>query len=167
MTDAPASDRGPRRGSGTPRPLLLIPVVVGVLAVVFGVYEIVERNLLAPRVSMETLHFLHIIRGIASSLLLAGIVAWYLLRRGMPVFPPSPGAEAPTALVELEERARQNGRWFVHARWVAVGVILGLILIAVPLARMLPRATLVPLLVSWGVLANATQWLGAFTVVAT
>jgi signal transduction histidine kinase len=158
MTDAPSSGSGPRRGSGTSRPLLLIPVVVGVLAVVFGVYEIVERNLLAPRVSMETLHFLHIIRGIASSLLLAGIVAWYLLRRGMPVFPPSPGAEAPAASVELEERARQNGRWFVHARWVAVGVILGLILVAGPLARMLPRATLAPLLVSWGVLATANLW---------
>jgi len=158
MPGAPASDDHLRRGTGAARPLLLIAIVVGVLAVVFGVYEVVERNLLAPRLSMETLHLLHTIRGVASSLLLAGIVAWYLLRAGAPVFPTSAGQEAPVGLGELEERARQHGRWFVQARWVASGVILGLILIGGPLTRMLPPATLAPLLVWWGGLIAANLW---------
>ncbi len=155
MTDAPAGQTAPRGVRSPSRRQLLVLLVVGFLAIIFGLYEVVERTLLAPRVSMETLHLLHILRGVGSSLFLAGFVAWYLLRRGVPVFPPSPGVEASPAFVDIGERGRQHARWFVHARWIAIGVILGLILISGPLVRMLPRATLVPLLLWWSVLPLA------------
>ncbi|MBI5709420.1 MAG: PAS domain-containing protein [Candidatus Eisenbacteria bacterium] len=158
MTDAPPSgqrSRPPRRAS---RLQFVIPVVVVCLAAVVGGYQIVERTLIAQRASTESLGFLQIIRGVVFSLLLAGLGVWYLLRRSVPVFPSSPAVEAPLVLAEVDERARQHARWFVHARWVALGVILGLILIAGPLARMLPGATLVPLLAWWVVLLAANLW---------
>ncbi len=158
MTDAPARQPAPRGAGGPARSQLLILLVVAFLVIIFGLYEVVERTLLAPRVSMETLHLLHILRGVASSLFLAGFVAWYLLRKSVPVFPPSPGVEAPIGFLNLEERVRQHARWFVHARWVAIGVILGLILISGPLTRMLPPVTLLPLLIWWSVLPVANLW---------
>jgi PAS domain S-box-containing protein len=151
-----------RHASRPPRPAsrlkFLIPIIVVCLAAVFGGYELVERTLIAPRLSMGTLDFVQIIRGVAPSLLLAAIGVWYLLRTSVPVFPSSPAVEAPILLPDIDERARQHARWFVHARGVAMVVILGLILIAVPIARMLPNATLAPLLIWWGVLAAANLW---------
>ncbi len=140
------------------RTKLLIAVLVGLLVVIFGVYEVVERTLLAPRVSMEALHFLHILRGLVSSLLLAGVVAWYLRSKNVPVFPSEPGEETTASLPDAEGRARQHARWFVHARWVAIGVILGLILIGEPVLRLLPDSGLASLLTWWALLGAANLW---------
>lgn len=139
-------------------PKLLIFLLVGLLVLIFGVYEIFERIVLAPRVSMEALHVLHILRGVVSSLLLAGVVAWYLQRRGVPVFPPEPSPEAPNNRADIEDRARQHARWFVHARWLAVGAILGLILIGGPVTRLVSGATLSLLLIWWVLLVATNLW---------
>jgi signal transduction histidine kinase len=158
MTDAPADESSPRGRRVPSRPLLPIAIVVGILVAIFGGYEVAQRILPAPQVSADTPSLLHLIRGAASTLLLAGIVAWYLLRVGIPGFAPPPGAEPATAFVEVEARARQHGRWFVRARWLAMGVILGLILTGGPFTRMLPRAAMGQLLAWWAVLPVANLW---------
>jgi signal transduction histidine kinase len=140
------------------RPNFLIVLLIGLLVLIFGVYEVFERIVLAPRVSMEALHFLHILRGVVSSLLLAGVVAWYLQRRSVPVFPPDLTPEAPVGLSDIEDRARQHARWFVHARWLAAGVILGLILIGGPVTRLVSGTTLLLLFGWWGVLVATNLW---------
>jgi signal transduction histidine kinase len=140
------------------RPNFLIVLLIGLLVLIFGVYEVFERLVLAPRVSMEALHFLHILRGVVSSLLLAGVVAWYLQRKSVPVFPPESALEAPAGLSDIEDRARQHARWFVHARWLAAGAILGLVLIGGPATRLVSGTTLSLLLVWWGVLVATNLW---------
>ncbi len=133
-------------------------MAAGILIAVFGGYEVLERTVLVPRVSMRTLHLLHVLRGVASSLLLAGVVAWYLLRRGVAAFPPAPRAEALPSFADRHERVRQHAIWFVHLRWLAASVILAMVLIAVPVTRLLPRSTLLPLLSWWAALVVANVW---------
>jgi PAS domain S-box-containing protein len=157
MTDAPTNGRNTRPFRRAPLLQFLIPIVVVCLAAVFGGYLVVERTVIAPRASMEQLDFVPIVRVVVSSLLVVGFGVWYLMRTSLRVFPAAPAAEAPSESLE-EERARHHARWFVHARRVALVVILGLILVAGPLARMLPGATLVPLLFWWGALLAANVW---------
>lgn len=72
------------------RPWKLILIGVGAVTLIFGTYEIVERMWLVD-VDARVIYFLHIIRGIGSSFILAGVVAWYLLRqRDLALLPPSP-----------------------------------------------------------------------------
>jgi hypothetical protein len=104
---------------------------------------------------MRTLHLLHIIRDVATSLVLAGAVSWYLLRQRVPIFPRASQVEAPPAVIDREAHARQHARWFVHMRWIAAAVTLVLIVIAVPVTGMLPTVTLVPLFLWWSALVAA------------
>jgi PAS domain S-box-containing protein len=157
MTDASPYGQPPRPSKRAPLPQFLIPIVVVCLAGLLGGYLVVERTLIAPRVSMEQLDFVPIVRVVASSLIVVGFGVWYLMRTSLPVFPAAPAIEASSEPLE-EERARHHARWFVHARGVALVVILGLILVAGPLVRMLPGATLVPLLLWWGTLLAANVW---------
>ncbi len=155
MTEVSGSARAAFGGT---RPVALVAIAVGLLVAVFGGYEILERTVLAPRVSMRTLHLLHFLRGVASSLLLAGVVAWYFLRRGMAAFPPALRAEALPSFVDHHERVRQHAIWFVHLRWLAASAILAMILIAVLVTRILPPPTLLPLMSWWGALVLANLW---------
>lgn len=157
MTHVPRDVPPARPARRAPLAQFLIPIVVVCLAALFGGYLVVERTLIAPRASMEQLDFIPIVRVVASSLIVVGFGVWYLMRTSLPVFPSAAAVEAPGESLEAE-RARHHARWFVHARGIALVVILGLILVAGPLARMLPDATLAPLLIWWGVLLAANVW---------
>lgn len=109
-------------------PLGWIPLALVVWAVIFGVYEVVERRLFGG-VSFDAIHILHILRGTLTSFLLAGLVAWYIIRRGV-------------AREEEERRGRvisgsfwtvEGGReaelrnrlhWLILLRWVAITGVL-------------------------------------------
>jgi signal transduction histidine kinase len=128
--------------------------VAVLLAVIFGGYEIVERTLLVNRVSIPTLHRLHLIRGIFGSLAVAAAVATLLFRR-LPTLGDDRAQAASADLIDREERRRQYARWFVNMRWIAITVSLTLIVLAVLILDVLPRQTLVPLAGWWSVLVAA------------
>lgn len=116
----------------------LILISMGAFALIFGIYGIVERTWLVD-VEIRGIYLLHIALGIGSSFILAGVVAWYLLRqRGLALLPPSP---LDTSLKPLDpnERLRQHAVWFVNLRWVATVAALTLVFMAGPIARILPQ----------------------------
>jgi signal transduction histidine kinase len=104
-----------------------IPLVVGVWAVIFGAYEIIERTLL-ENPAPDLLHLLHIARGTLTSFLVAAVVAWYIIRKGRveslreEIKSPSPDLQSliSNAIeVELEKRLG----WLIRLRWVAIGCV--------------------------------------------
>ncbi len=91
----------------------------------------------------------------ALTLLATGLGAAMLLRRRMRVYPAGARASDLPALLDRDEERRQQARWFVHMRWVAVVVSFGLILLAVPVTGILPGRALQLLAGWWLVLAGA------------
>jgi signal transduction histidine kinase len=140
------------------RPWELSAIVAVVLTALFGGYELAERTLLIGRVSMETLHRLHLVRGIVAALTLAAAIAAYVHNRlpGLAT-PARPGS---TELIDREERRRQYAHWFVNLRWAAIAVSLTLIILAVQILDILPSPTLVPLAGWWIVLVVANYLFG-------
>ena len=61
-------------------------VALGVIAFIFLTYELVER-LWLTEVDMDVLHFLHILRGVGTSVIIGFLVGWYILRKGVSIFP--------------------------------------------------------------------------------
>jgi len=127
-------------------PVTLMLIAAAVLALYFTLWQFFEVFVLAPRVTLSTLHLLHAVRGIAASLLLAGFVGFYLLH--------DPRMLDTAFGTRVEPRAREldHLRWLIQARWVAIAVTLALIIIAVPLTAIIVRARLPVLLVWWSVL---------------
>lgn len=147
---SPSQDPGPgpdgrRRPKGLGE---LVALVAATVVAILVAYELVERFLLPAAVPMSTVHLLHLLRGIATSVAAAAVVAWYLLRRDDTAFERRTEADGVAGLLDREERSRQYALWFVQMRWIAAGMAAVLIAVAVPLAGILPHASLWPLL-SW------------------
>ncbi|MBI2877645.1 MAG: PAS domain-containing protein [Candidatus Tectomicrobia bacterium] len=128
-----------------PSTLGWIPLALGAWAVIFGAYELMERGLLQGA-DLRTLHLLHILRGTLTSFVLAALVAWYIIRRG--IFEEEPGAAEYFKTLALGEEAHNELEkrllWLIRLRWVAiVGVLL----------TMAFATLVVPLLSSYAVLA--------------
>jgi PAS domain S-box-containing protein len=132
-------------------PSLLLYGGAGLLGF-FAVYQLLETYVLSPQLGDEQLHLLHIVRGIAASLLLAVFVASYMIRHPTIV---QSFDDARGTFLERSEWNTEHLRWFVQMRWVAAGVALGLIAIAVPLTGILSPQYLPQLLAFWGVLVVA------------
>jgi signal transduction histidine kinase len=106
-----------------------VPLAVGVWAIIFGTYEIIERTIL-KNASPNLLHVLHITRGTVTSFLIATIVAWYIIKRGgieslqekqkSPVSVDSQPLLLNLIEIELEKRLG----WLIRLRWVAIGSVL-------------------------------------------
>ncbi|HEX7419625.1 MAG TPA: ATP-binding protein [Thermoanaerobaculia bacterium] len=126
-------------------PSLLLFGGAGVSAF-FAAYQLLETYVLAPRISMEVVHLLHMIRGIMASLLLAAFVAWHIVRHQtiVPRFNGSNGA-----FLDHAEWNAGHLRWFINMRWIAAGFGLALIVIAVPLTGLLSAQHLPQLLICW------------------
>ena len=154
----PARDSAARDAGHRIRPWQLFAVVAVVLALLFGGYELVERTLLAGRVRMDTLHRLHLMRGIVAALVLSAAIAAYQRNRLSGLT--GPARLASTDLIDREERRRQYANWFVSLRWTAIAVSLTLIVLAVPILEILPNSALVPLAGWWGVLVVANCLFG-------
>ncbi|HEV2721093.1 MAG TPA: ATP-binding protein [Thermoanaerobaculia bacterium] len=132
-------------------PTLLLYGGAGLLGF-FAVYELLETYVLSTRLGEDQLHLLHIVRGITASLLLATFVASYLIRHPTLVHRFD---EARGTFVSHEEWNREHLRWFIRMRWVAAGVTIGLIAIAVPITGVLSADYLPQLFLCWGALIVA------------
>jgi signal transduction histidine kinase len=126
---------------------------LGITAGLFAVYEVIERLWLSE-VEMHILHLIHMVRGVASTLLVAGVVGWMIIQS-------SPGFLDRAALGEWpqrfrateEERAKNYAQWFIAMRWVAVLIAGILIFIVVRLVHWLPPEVWWPLVLLVGALA--------------
>jgi signal transduction histidine kinase len=114
-----------------------------VLVLFFAGYELLERALLAGRVSQATLGNLHLLRGVVAALLLFAVATLQMLRLQR-----EQGRVAIRALVDRGGRQRQYLEWFVGVRWVAVGFAGATVVIVAPVARIVPLASL-PLALGW------------------
>lgn len=130
----------------------LLLLSASVLAAFFGLYQLAETYVLAPRLPMRVLHLLHIIRGITGSVLVAGFVAYYMIRHANAGFA---AAQNAAAILDRRRRQLEHLRWFVQMRWVAAGFALALIVIAIPLTSILSVRHLPQLLAWWVVLVGA------------
>jgi signal transduction histidine kinase len=142
-----AIDARRNEAGGSEGPVVsLLLLTASVLAVFFGLYQLLETYVLAPRYEMRVLHLLHIIRGITGSVLAAGFVAYYMIRHSSFGFR---GSEQAAGTLDQHERQLDHVRWFVQMRWVAAGFTLALIVIAVPLTSILAPRHLPQLLAWW------------------
>lgn len=123
----------------------------GAVVLVFGSFEILER-LWILETHPEWCSLLHRVRGISASVLSAGLVAWYLLSRGEPLFPDGPGLytyadpRIPTELQgRREEGFRKHATWLVQVRWAVLCVGAALVLVASRITEVLPRTSFWPL----------------------
>lgn len=125
------------------RPLLC---ALGVVMLIFCLSEVVEWKWLAD-MDLGQRHLLHAARGIFSSLLVALVVGWMVVKRSPPLLPVSPiaGEWPGPRRLGTGERIRMYARWFIAMRWIAVLVAGGLVFISVVVARLLPEEVLWPL----------------------
>lgn len=130
--------------------LLGEPLVIGVLItlVLFGGYELVERLWLSDLLDVRRLHLLHLLRGIASSLVVAGTVGWMVLRNSPGFWVVSAGGREDRLLAHVspEERYQTYARWFIAMRWTAVVFAACLVFISVRLVKWLPEEVWRPLM---------------------
>lgn len=123
-------------------------IVIGTIVVIFSGYEVVERLWLVD-VDMRLLHVLHIIRGIATCVIAAILVAWYILRVGPSIFPAESldtGASLKFAASDQSQREHFN-YWFIRMRWLACIMAAVLTAVMVKVLKYLDEATFVPLIV--------------------
>jgi len=146
------SEQGERkgfRGRWNPRIARLIrPLLYGLVITLglFGAYEIVERLWLTG-VEMHTLHLLHMLRGIFSSLIIAAVVGWMIIRTSPGFLPATPVDEACARQPRLTEaeRTKDYARWFIAMRWLAVLLAAILVFASVQVMGWLPKNVWWPL----------------------
>jgi signal transduction histidine kinase len=136
---------------------LIKPLIYGLLVTLclFAAYEIVERLWLTG-VETETLHLLHRLRGILSSLIVAGFVGWMIIRTS-PGFPPAAPVDetwTPHPRLTGAERTKVYARWFIAMRWIAALLAGVLVFISVQLVHWLPKTVWWPLMSTVAVLAG-------------
>lgn len=136
---------------GITRPVLWALCVV---AVIFIIYEIVE-NVWLQNLDNSTLHQLHLLRGIFTSLVAAVLVAWLIVKVSPSLFAPSLSADTliRTERPSDQERLDKYNRWFIHMRWIAVLVAWVLTFFVVQVAEWLPMDVWWPLVITIASLA--------------
>lgn len=159
-TDVMPDGRNP--SAAHPEPLVRV-LLLGVCAALafFLLGEWVERTWLADA-DMKAIHLSHAVRGIVSSLVLAGFVAWLIVARS-PEFMGAAKAfeeEAPTAQAGTAERLQTYTFWFISMRWIAVVMAAILVFISVQLVGWLPKAV-------WWPLVSAVAALAGFNLACT
>ena len=138
-----------------PRVLWVVSLItLGVIALIFFTYEIIERVWL-DEIGSNIRHLLHIIRGIGTSIVIGFLVAWYILRKGGSIFPMA--QIEPVELRREEHISRDRiihfNIWFVKMRWLACIVSVALIIITIKLLGFLEERVFWPLLISVSFLA--------------
>jgi signal transduction histidine kinase len=111
--------------------------VVGIIIVVFGAYEVLERTWGADG---GLLRALHAARGVSAGVAAACGAAWWLKRPAarrfpVPAFPTLPGSE------ELAEHLA----WFVGLRWLAAGLATLAVFVSQHVLGLLPAEVTPPL----------------------
>ncbi|MBI4658847.1 MAG: hypothetical protein HY735_08390 [Verrucomicrobia bacterium] len=138
------------------RPLLY---ALGIAVLTIGLYEIVERTWLVGA-DMEVLHALHRVRDITTSLVVAAVFGWRIIRISPGFLPVSLPEDEEwsngTRRTELE-RTKIYAQWFIAMRWIAVVVAALLVFISVKVLRWLPAEV-------WWPLACTVAVLGASNI---
>ncbi len=129
-------------------------MALGVIVAIFIGYEIVERLWLtaaAPR----TLYWLHIVRGVGSSLAAVLAVGWYLLRTRPFGFPQESVSsdELLAAQDMVEARLAHLNVWFIRMRWIACLIAAILTIVFIEALGYLEARVLGPLAATIGALA--------------
>lgn len=121
-------------------------IALGVIAFIYLTYELVER-LWLTEVDMDVLHFLHILRGVGTSVIIGFLVGWHILRKGGSIFP--------LIQVELQKEEHTSGErvvhfnlWFIKMRWLVCVVSIALIVITIKLLNYLEEELFWPLVIS-------------------
>lgn len=119
-------------------------------ALIFGIYEIAERTLLANS-SLSLLSILHIIRGTGTSFVLAILVAWYFIRLRSGEKSAEEIKSSPSYIREFHlKRAEEftyRSLWLVKLRWLAIAGVTAAIFCARYALKILPAECLFPLIV--------------------
>ncbi len=135
---------------------LALVLALTAVALIFIVYEIVEKTWLA-NTDMQILHRLHIARGIGSSVVAAVLVGWIIIRNAPPLLASAATEEewAEQALVGVQKPEVNYADWFIRMRWIAVVVAATFVITCVRIVELLPGTVLWPLLLTLGVLAGS------------
>lgn len=126
---------------------------VAAVTAVFGGFLFLERAFFSPT-DLRALDILHIVRGLASTFIVSGIVAWQLTRNADMPLPHSEGSES---ILEAE-RVAMRASWLIRLRWLAVAGVFAAILCAHFLGILSPDV-LMPLLLGAIALAVFNGWL--------
>jgi signal transduction histidine kinase len=123
---------------------------------VFVIWEAVERTWFTGA-DDNTLHWIHLARGIFCSLCAAALVGWMVIRAS-PEFlttPPAGGEWAQPLPLTEEQRMGVYARWFIAMRWIAALLAASLVFVSVQLLDWLPREAWWPLVFSVGALIGS------------
>ena len=154
--DLGVRDAGEPRGSPLRWPRLVRPLLyaLGIVILSFGLTAIVERTWLEGG-GMPTLHRLHEFKMIFTSLLVALVVGWTIIRSS-PTFLHSSPVEVEWARrdrLTQGERTRIYAEWFIAMRWIAVLIAGLLVFVSVKVVELLPSQVWWPLVLTVATLA--------------
>lgn len=120
------------------------------VVLIFGGFELLERLWLAPALTADTMHWLHLARGLLATLAVGSLATTHLLRRPSSPFPPGGTPD------ELERDAgRRRVEWFVRLRWLAIVAVAGASVLATQVMGLLSPAAFPPLLTCLALLIAA------------
>ncbi len=145
-------DPSPRRVSPLHPFLPAAMGALGVVVLMFGGYEIVERIWLSD-ISEEARNNLHRIRGVLTALLVGVTVGWIVIRSSPALLTATAVEEDLQAERVREQRIRLYVQWFIAMRWIAVLVAGNLVFLGVKVFELLPWSTWWPLVGTVGALA--------------
>lgn len=121
-----------------------IALASAVVLVLFVAYEVVERTWLNG-VDPAALRAAHIARGLISSLLVAVVVSWWILKKSPALLASSGEFPGSGASVQVGGRTTRYATWFVQMRWLAVWSSGTLVFVSTRIAGLLPLEVELPL----------------------
>lgn len=134
------------------RPLLY---ALGIVTLIIGLFEFAEQTWLTG-LGMEALHGVHMVRDVFSSLVVAMVVSWTIIKASPAFLGASPVEDEwpqQTRLTEVE-RTKIYARWFIAMRWIAVLLSSLLAFLSVQVVEWLPREVWWPLMGTVAALAG-------------
>lgn len=154
----PAGGSGPPDRDAPParrRLARALGVALAATLVIFGGWELIERTWPGGW-SEPARHWLHLVRGISSALLVTALAGWMILTTspGILQLPPTLRPTPLQSGVTDGERIRSYARWFIAMRWIAVLLAAILVFISVQVLEWLPQAVWWPLVCTVGVLVG-------------
>ncbi|OHB76956.1 MAG: hypothetical protein A2Z34_06835 [Planctomycetes bacterium RBG_16_59_8] len=108
-------------------------VCAAVIAVIFGGYELIERTILRGT-DPNVLHYLHILRGVTCTIVVACVVTWRLLKLHLPRFHMILPLPSLSPAMVKSERFMPNieaVQWLIVLRWIAFVILCAILVIGV------------------------------------
>jgi len=111
-----------------------------IIVVIFGGYEFVERRWL-QRASPELLHLLHLLRGVSATLIVATLVTWYLLKRGVPQFVGTLLEVQGWSEEQFFSCSAEAVEWLIMLRWFAFVILTAILIIGIFILNLVEEST--------------------------